>query len=213
MDAPKLRTRVETVDVEVSLLGWSQLRGANDASKADSVLPLRVSRRLAYPLLLAVAALYAYGNSYAGRFVFDDFEHIVDNPQIRSTWPIWAPLFHTSRPIVQWSLALNYAISGLSPWSYHLLNVLVHFAASCALLGVLRRILRRERRWRIARAADGLAFTVALLWLVHPLQTESVTYVIQRGESLMGLFCLLTLYAFVRSLESAGRAAVWRARA
>ena len=53
-----------------------------------------------------------------------------------------------------------------------------------------------------------VAFACALLWLVHPLQTESVTCVIQRTEVLLGLFYLLTLYAFVRSVERDAR--VWR---
>ena len=60
------------------------------------------------------------------------------------------------------------------------------------------------RVWRpaIAAAADGLALAVALIWVVHPLQTESVTYIYQRMESLMGLCYLLTLYCFVRSASS-----------
>ncbi|MGA7723717.1 MAG: tetratricopeptide repeat protein, partial [Opitutaceae bacterium] len=53
------------------------------------------------------------------------------------------------------------------------------------------------------------AFAAALLWAVHPLQTEAVTYVIQRAESLMGLFYLLTLYCFIRGLQPSGRGA-WR---
>ena len=54
---------------------------------------------------------------------------------------------------------------------------------------------------RFADAAWGLALAVALLWLVHPLQTESVTYIYQRFESLMGLFILLTLYSFIRAQD------------
>src|SRR6185295_3461677 len=57
--------------------------------------------------------------------------------------------------------------------------------------------------------ATGLALAVALLWAVHPLQTESVTYTIQRGESLMGLFYLLTLYCVARS-QDAARAGTWQ---
>ncbi|MDQ6807986.1 MAG: tetratricopeptide repeat protein [Verrucomicrobiota bacterium] len=161
-----------------------------------------MTRRLVFYLVLPAMAVCAFGNSLAGRFVFDDIEHIIENPYIRSMSPPWGPLFHTSRPAVQWSLALNYEISGLAPWSYHVLNGLIHLAAACVMLGVLRRIFALQQNREIAAAADGLALASAVLWLVHPLQTESVTYVIQRGESLMGLFCLLTLYAFIRSLES-----------
>ena len=57
-----------------------------------------------------------------------------------------------------------------------------------------------------------LAFAVALLWIVHPLNTESVTYIVQRGESLMGLFLLLTLYCAIRASEDGPRRAVWARR-
>jgi protein O-mannosyl-transferase len=56
-------------------------------------------------------------------------------------------------------------------------------------LGVVRRTLRQPTlRERFGASANGLALATAVLWMVHPLQTESVTYVIQRAESMMGLF-------------------------
>lgn len=169
-----------------------------------------MGRRAAFFLLLLCASAFAFGNSFAGRFVFDDVKQIVENEHIRSLSPVWAPLRGSSRPLVQWSLALNFAVSGLEPWSYHLLNVLIHLAAACVLAAFLRRILAKHCAARVANAANGLALLIALLWLIHPLQTESVTYVIQRGESLMGLFCLLMLYCFIRSVESKC-AGTWRA--
>src|SRR5206468_13088154 len=72
-----------------------------------------------------------------------------------------------------------------------------------ALLGLVRRMLESERlRPRYERAGVWLAGVVALIWVVHPIQTESVTYVIQRAESLMGLFLLLTLYCGIRGAHS-----------
>jgi protein O-mannosyl-transferase len=165
-------------------------------------------RWLTFAVLLA-AALAAYHNCFTAPFVFDDLPHIVDNERIRSLWPVWPLVSETSRPLVQLSLAVNYAISGLDPWSYHLFNVLVHVAAACTLYSLVRRTLERAGSDRVRPAADGLALTISLLWMLHPLQTGSVTYIIQRGESLMGLFCLLTLYCFVRSGDSA-HAGRWR---
>lgn len=166
-------------------------------------------RLLAPPLLLLLAALLAYHNSFAAPFVFDDLRVIVGNPHIHTLWPIWQPLLGTSRPLVQLCLAINFAISGENVWSYHLFNLLVHWAAACALFGIVARVLRATHSIDVKAKADNLAFVVALLWMIHPLQTESVTYLIQRSESLAGLFCLLTLYCFLRSLES-GSPAVWR---
>ena len=153
-------------------------------------------------LVFLAAAFAAYHNCFNAPFVFDDGYHIVDNERIRSLWPIWPLLRDSSRPLVQLSLAVNFSISGLEPWSYHLFNVLVHIGAALALNGIVRRTLALAGSDSVARSANHLAFTIALLWMLHPLQTASVTYTIQRGESLMGLFCLLTLYCFIRGVGS-----------
>jgi tetratricopeptide (TPR) repeat protein len=97
------------------------------------------------------------------------------------------------------SLAIDHAIGGTAIGPYHATNALIHLLAALTLYGIVRRTLER---WR-PQAADFGAFAVALLWAVHPLQTESVTYVIQRAESLMGLFYLLTLYCFLRGWPAA----------
>jgi Flp pilus assembly protein TadD len=160
-------------------------------------------------LVVAVAA--AYANSISSPFVFLDVPAIVDNPTIRHLMPPW-PVLHPpsaggvtvgGRPIVNLSLALNYAISGTRPWSYHAANLLLHALAGLALFGVVRRTLGRAMAapaepGRAGPDPAAFAFAAALLWSLHPLQTESVTYVIQRAESLMGLFYLLTLYCFIR---------------
>jgi protein O-mannosyl-transferase len=167
-------------------------------------------RRWVIFAVLFGAALLAYHNCFNAPFVFDDLPHIVDNARIRSLWPVWPLLSETSRPLVQLSLALNYAISGLHPWSYHVFNVLVHLAAACVLTALVRRTLAAYAPERVRNSANSLALTIGLLWLLHPLQTNSVTYIIQRGESLMALFCLLALYCFVRSVESR-HSARWQA--
>ena len=88
--------------------------------------------------------------------------------------------------------------------SYHVFNLVVHLLAGLALFGVMRRTLTMPRlAGRFSEGnATALAFCTALLWTLHPLQTESVTYVIQRAESLMGLFYLLALYCLIRSASS-----------
>ena len=101
----------------------------------------------------------------------------------------------SSRPILSLSLAVNYQISGLKVWSYHAFNLTVHILAGLVVLGIVRRTLLSERlRERFGQASLSLVLVCALIWLVHPLQTQSVTYIIQRGEALMGLCYLLTLY-------------------
>ncbi len=151
-----------------------------------------------FPVLLILAGAAVYADSFDGAFVFDNQLHIVESQQIRTLFPPWHLLDHR-RPVVQVSLAINYALGKLEPFGYHLFNIAVHILAGLTLFGWLRRTLALERcSPRVREAAPLLAFGVALLWLVHPLQTQSVTYVIQRGESMMGLFYLLTMYGLVR---------------
>ena len=94
-------------------------------------------------------------------------------------------------------------MSGLQFWSYHLFNFAIHIISALALYGIARRTFLTQRlRPRFERDAVPLAFVIALLWAIHPLQTASVTYVVQRCESMMGMFFLLTLYCVIRSTRS-----------
>jgi tetratricopeptide (TPR) repeat protein len=158
---------------------------------------------------LFVAVQIVYRNNWHATFVLDDVPWILNNTNIRSLWPIWRPLLNTSRPVVQWSLALNYAMGGLNIVGYHLVNNLIHALTALVLFGVARRTLRTGKLApSFGDAADGVGFAVAFLWALHPLDTESVTYVIQRSESLAGLFAVFTLYCVIRG-AAAERTTAW----
>jgi tetratricopeptide (TPR) repeat protein len=162
------------------------------------------------PLLVVAAGLLAYHNSLVGALVFDDLPSISENPHIRQLWPLWDVLSHSSRPVVHLSLAVNYALGGINPWGYHLFNVAVHILVALTLYGVVRRTFRSETlRSTFGQAGSWLAGAITLIWLVHPLHTEGVTYTIQRCESLMSLFYLLTLYCVIRS-DDASRENLWK---
>ena len=156
---------------------------------------------------LVLAALAAYHNSFSGPFIWDDLFSITGNPTIRHWSSALSPppdVGVGGRPISNLTLALNYAWGGTDVWGYHAVNLLIHTLAGLTLLGLVRRTLQRPvLNERFGALALPLALAVAVIWTVHPLQTESVTYITQRYESLMGLFYLLTLYCFVRSAESA----------
>src|SRR6266403_1569474 len=164
-----------------------------------------------YPLLIVAAVLLAYGNSFSGPFIYDDLTSIPENLHIRHLWPLWDTLQapHTTaegRPLVCLTLALNYALGGLEVWGYHAVNLATHVFAAIVLFGIVRRTLDGPRLGgRFGPYASGLAAAVALCWAVHPLQTESVTYIIQRTESMMGLFLLLSLYCVIRGHDSPRR--------
>lgn len=161
--------------------------------------------------LLAAVAM-AYFNSVGGVFVFDDHAAILENPSVRRLWPLTEALSPppgglavSGRPLVNLSLAFNHALGGTQPAGYHVANAAIHGLAALLLFGIVRRTWTRIGRTE--RDATFLAGGVALLWALHPLQTAAVTYVVQRAESLAGLFYLLVLYGFVRATETAERTA------
>ena len=186
--------------------------------------------------LIVAAGAWAYSNSLGGVFVLDDVRAIVRNTTIRTLWPLSVPLSPPSestvsgRPVANLSFALSAALAAerpaaagtaglvpgqlaaLDPAPFHAGNLLVHLAAALALFGVVRRTLLSPRlRDRFEAAAPALALAAALLWVVHPLHTSAVTYIVQRVESLMGLFYLLTMYCAIRA--SHGRRQGWWAAA
>ncbi|MEK6800009.1 MAG: tetratricopeptide repeat protein [Planctomycetota bacterium] len=157
-------------------------------------------------LLAMVCAVYA--NAWTGPFIADDFPAIVDNPQVRSLPACWRAAFDdrqssvSGRPIPACTLALNYAVGGLDVRGYHAFNVSVHALCSLVLFGIVRRMLQRLGERRGSGGTVRPAFAASMLWAVHPLHTETVNYVVQRTELLVGLFCLLTVYAALRGAAS-----------
>jgi tetratricopeptide (TPR) repeat protein len=168
--------------------------------------------------LIVMAGVAVYWNSFAGVFVFDDDSSISNNPTIREWWrldKVVRPPCETGetvagRPLLNFSLAVNYAISGTEIWSYHLVNLLLHLANALLLLALLQGTLRRQvLPPSVQEHALTLAFVIAGLWTVHPLHTEAVTYIVERAESLVALFYLLMLYGLLRS-EDSTRSGWWK---
>jgi Flp pilus assembly protein TadD len=173
------------------------------------------------PLLIVVACVAVYANSLNGPFLFDDQRTIEENPTIRQLWPLTVALQPppvspvTGRPLVNLSIAVNYALGGLNTRGYHLFSLAVHILTALALYGVLRRTFARPptdttasepdvvRAWHTQTgAADLAALLCALVWAVHPLNSEVLNYLTQRSESLMALCYLLALYCAIRGLDA-----------
>jgi tetratricopeptide (TPR) repeat protein len=180
--------------------------------------------------VVVLAVLAVYHNSFSGPFVLDDTLSITNNSSIRRLGSALFPPPDSGtggRPLLNLTFALNYALSGFNVWGYHAFNLLVHVLAGLTLFGVVRRTLLRPEFSKCGRgvltpqsaqtrggdtlpttvkcfatAATPLALAIAVIWTVHPLQTEAVTYISQRAESLMGLFYLLTLYCFIRGADN-----------
>src|ERR1700681_3616220 len=136
--------------------------------------------------VIVIAGCLAYSNSLFGPFVFDDTLSIVENPQIRQWWRLGSVLFPdrelpvAGRPLVNVSFAINYAIGGLGTSGYHSVNVGFHLLCGLLIFGVVRRTLELPGlKKRFGPWSTHLAFGVALLWTLHPLNSEAVTYVTQ----------------------------------
>ncbi len=158
--------------------------------------------------LLAFATLVTYANSLGGAFVFDDIGSLVNNPTLRewrtALFPPGGGLTVSGRPLLNASFTLSHHLGGGAAWGHHVLNLAIHLGAGLALFGFVRRTLLLPRLApRYGAHATSLAGLVALLWTLHPLQTESVTYLVQRAESQMGLLALLACYAYVRGAAPA----------
>lgn len=174
----------------------------NRRSKLDVPPSAEIRLERWLPLLLIVLGVAVYANGLSGPFVFDDVNLIEHNPRAQQLWTHPTSFTNSERPLLFYSLALNYQLGGAT-WGYKVFNLAVHLAAALALFGLVRRTLLLPRFGKQFRdTAAGLAFAVAALWVVHPLTTEAVTYIVHRSESMMGMFALLMFYCTVRGSQS-----------
>ena len=156
-----------------------------------------------YPALLIIAGIAAYSNSFAGSFHFDDFPNIVSNQAISNlfNWKAWM-FFNSYRPVAFFTFALNYHFNGIDVFGYHLVNLTIHLLNALLVWRLVMLLFRSPylRYHAFVASAGQIAFFSALLFVVHPLMTESVTYIVQRLESLASMFCLLSLVLFIKGI-------------
>lgn len=147
-------------------------------------------------VLLVCATVIVYLNSFSGDFQFDDYNVIVFNPSVHSL-VAWAQGMPGIRPLLKLSYTLNW-VASQAAFGFHLVNLALHITNSALVFLLLSRLggsnLSNER-FRIALLA-------ALLFSIHPVQTEAVTYICGRSVSLMALFYLASLWAYELSRES-----------
>jgi tetratricopeptide (TPR) repeat protein len=142
------------------------------------------------PRVAALLAFLLYLPSLGSPFLYDDLVVIVDNLSIRDLGaPMSVLLYDRARPLLNLSWAINYSMSGLEPWSYHLVNALIH-AGNSALLASLFE-------WMAARAGAAQPRRVALagacFFAVSPMAVETVAYVASRSTALSALFAIASL--------------------
>jgi len=154
-------------------------------------------RRFPPFLLLAGAVVAVYLNSFLGVFQFDDFNVVVDNGGVHTWSAFFAGLPRGIRPLLKFTYTLNWT-SGLGLFGFHLVNVGLHLA-NAVMLFLLASWIGGPSVSRFA------ALFPALLFAVHPVQTEAVTYISGRSVSLMAFFYLGSLLAYLRGRERGNR--------
>lgn len=159
---------------------------------------------IAFSVITAMV-LIAYANTFTASFHFDDNPSIIENAAIRHiTGENILKLLKESRPVVSLSIMLNYAFSGLNVVGWHIFNIGTHVVNSIFVyLLILWTLTLPSFGKAYAEKAKWMALFGALLFGVHPIQTESVTYIISRSELLATCFYLATFLFFIKGIPSA----------
>ena len=160
------------------------------------------------PALMAVLGVALYANALNAPFAFDDYGNIVGNPAITDAGnpaAVWA--FISRRFIGFYTFALNYSVNGLDATGWHVVNILIHILTAIAAWSLIRQMLETPGLKNIMTEDEGHFFSLGcgLLVLAHPLQTQAVTYIVQRLASLVTLLYLIALTAYVTGRMNTGR--------
>jgi tetratricopeptide (TPR) repeat protein len=195
-----------------------KVRLRHNAATSDRTGVSRFDTSLAHGILIIILCVIAYSNTFSAPFQLDDASNIVDNPQVRNIH-LFLKAPASTRGVGYFTFALNYWLHGADVAGYHIVNLVIHILTSLLLYGLIVLSFRTPvlQRSLLRRRAGTIALFSALLFAAHPVQTEAVTYIVQRLASLAALFYIASLAAYVKSrlsgLENrpAGYAAAWYA--
>ncbi|MBW2490813.1 MAG: hypothetical protein JRE65_06680, partial [Deltaproteobacteria bacterium] len=151
-------------------------------------------------LLFFTAITFAiYSQTFDSPFVLDDLRKIEENPHLRVNRLSPAKIVKAglqssrARPIAFMTFALNYSLHQYDVFGYHLLNISIHVLTGFFLYLFLKATFRIPIVQARYKHTDLISFFAALIWLIHPIQTQSVTYIVQRANSLAALFFMLSI--------------------
>jgi hypothetical protein len=171
---------------------------------ARDPLPAWAGFPAGFLVLVAIACIVVYFPSRNSPFVFDDIRNVVENPHVQMTrldpaslWRAMVPYDNLNlRPLSFLTFALNHLFGGYDPFGYHVINLAVLLLSIPA---AYLLALRLGGVWMPSREARALALGATALWVLHPLLTNGVSYVVQRMTALYTLFSLVALLFFVRA--------------
>ena len=153
------------------------------------------------PAVICILGIIAYANSFDCSFHFDDAGNIIDNEAIRNIGDIGAIWGFLNRRFVAYlTFALNYRLHGLDVFGYHVANLAIHLAASIFVwwLALLFFTAPWDKDSVYRKHAHALALGCGLLFVSHPVQTQAVTYIVQRLASLSAMFYILSVCLYIK---------------
>ena len=199
----------------------SKLKKKQKLDKGEKIPLTSQPKKQSFPFhhLIAVAlivgvALVAYSNTFHVPFQFDDRPNIIDNPNIQIkvfTWERLEQLVRNTnkesiRVFSYFTLALNYYLGEFNVFGYHLVNFLVHIASGIFLYWFLILTFNLSSlKEKYGPISYKVALIASLIFISHPIQTQSVTYIVQRMSSMAGMFYLLSLILYIKGRLSFGR--------
>jgi protein O-mannosyl-transferase len=151
------------------------------------------SRSIALVVVCIIMTALVYVNIWSGDFQFDDFSTLLENPHLDDWNTFVGHLGHMVRPVLYATFLVDRSLYEHSASGYHLLNLLLHIVSGLLVYRILIRAVNEKAR--------QVPFWTALLFLIHPIQTETVTYTSGRASGLMAFFYLLALFLYIKSSE------------
>ncbi|HNQ68868.1 MAG TPA: tetratricopeptide repeat protein [Bacteroidales bacterium] len=159
-------------------------------------------KKLISLLIIIVLGVIVYSNSFECSFHFDDFDNIVNNTKIHdiNDFESWWN-YSANRPLSMFTFVLNYHFSELDVYYYHVVNILIHIINAMLVYWLSLLLLSSPtlRNHSLVQHKDVFALLVALLFVSHPLATQSVTYIIQRQAAMAALFYLLSIILYFKA--------------
>lgn len=166
--------------------------------------------RIWHFIVLIIATVAVYYHTLDVPFYLDDFSSIQENPLIYN-WQGFSQLFNYAplRIVGYLSFALNYHIGKFDYTGYHLVNILIHLLVGVFLYLFVQVLLKTPRLKVCEQTYLWLPLFTALLFLLHPLHIQAVTYIVQRLASLAALFYVVTMFSFVQARLNPQKRVMW----
>lgn len=144
-------------------------------------------------LMLCAVTVAVYFGTFSGDFHYDDTTTLLENPHLARWQTFIGHVDHMVRPVLHATFLMDRSVYGMSPLGYHLLNLLLHLGSGLFVYQILTRAVAEETR--------HVPFWTALLFLIHPITTETVTYISGRASGLMAFFYLFAFFLYIKASE------------